>query len=152
MVDVIAPRAVYLQDTTHERLVINFSDPSIGTGRHLGTIPVGSFILSVQADVRAAFNGGTTNVLSVGTTVANANELLAAGDVTPGTTGYVKGTRGLGMSLTTTPSVMEIQPNGTPVDTTEGGVGIYAKFTSTGTAPTAGQVVVVIEYAAASNV
>ncbi len=146
MVDVIAPRALTTQQTEYQRHIINFNDAGISNYRHLGTLPVGAFILSVQADVRAAFNGGTTNVLSVGTTFANHNELFAAGDITPGTVGYVKGTKGLGMSLTTAASPMELQPNGISVDTTEGGVGVYAAFTSTGTAPTAGQVVVVIEY------
>ena len=42
MVDVFAPRAVYLQGTNYERHTINFSDANVAVYRHLGTIPVGN--------------------------------------------------------------------------------------------------------------
>lgn len=149
--DVIASRSIYLQNTNIERHTINFSDANIGSFRHIGTISVGSFIISAKAYVTTAFNAGTTNVLTVGTTFGNANELFAAGDITPGTVGYYEGNKGRGLALTAVGSPMEFQPNGTSVDTTEGGVGLYAKYTQTGAAATAGQVVVVIEYAPPNN-
>ena len=110
MADVYAPRALTTQQTEYERHTINFNDPNIGTFRHLGTLPTGAFIMSVKAYVSTAFNGGTTNVLTLGTTFANANELFAAGDITPGTVGYYEGTKGRGEALCVAASPMEVQP------------------------------------------
>ena len=150
MVDVISPRSVYLQTTNHEFHRINYNDVGIGTYKHLGTIPLGSFITRVMAFVDTPFNAGTTNVFTLGTTPTNANELLAAGTVVPGTVGFTDGTLGRGDQLTQAVGPMEVV-GGITYDTVEGGIGLYAKYTYTGTAPTAGSMLVVVEFINPTN-
>lgn len=149
-VDTIAPRSNTSQQTDYIRRGFAFNAAYASTGVQIGTMPLGAFILSVKAYVQTAFNAGTTNVLTVGTTLVNANELFQSGDITPGTVGYTNGTRGLGTQYTQTASI-PTTVNGVSVDTTQGGIGLWAKFTSTGTAPTAGSVVIVVEYAPAND-
>ena len=144
-VDTIAPRYEYEQQTTFIRARVSYNS-NLGLGYiHIGTMPKGAFITKVMAYVETAFNAGTTNVLSLGTTFANANELFAAGDVAPATVGFTDGAKGRGTALTQVPSVPEVVA-GQSYDTTEGGVGLYAKFTFTGTPPTAGSVIFVVEF------
>lgn len=110
------------------RATFNYNDGLIGTGQQFGAIPQNSEIRAVGVDVVTAFNAGTTNVFVVGTTLGG-SELVAAGDVNEAATGNTEVSRGLGRSLTL-----------------NGDVGVYAKYSSTGTAPTAGQVTVTIEF------
>jgi hypothetical protein len=96
-----------------------------------------SYISSVSCYVLTAFNAVSTNVVTLGTTAANANEIIAASgagnSITPGTTGYysITNTAVLGESLT---SVADVT--------------LYAKYTQTGTAATAGKATCVIEFQA----
>ena len=76
-----------------------------------------------------AFNGGTTNVFTLGTTFANANELLAAGTVVPGNRWFHRWhARPRHATDARVASIAE-QVGNQFYDTTKGGVGIYAKFT-----------------------
>lgn len=145
MPDTFAPRSCSTQQTNYEKHRVRVSAAGLLAGVQLGTIPLKAFITKVMAYVEDAFDAGTTNVLTLGTTQANANELFAAGDITPGTVGYTEGTKGRGTQLTQQASPPTVV-GGQAVDTTEGGVGLWAKFASTGTAPTKGTVVFVVEY------
>lgn len=95
---------------------VNFDTSGIAEGAVICRIPKGTFITKAIAVVNTAFNATTTNVLTVGFE-AEKNELIESSDVTAGTVGtYQK----------------ELF--------VEGGVNteVYAQFTQTGTAATAG--------------
>ena len=118
------------QVTNTLKKTVNFNDPNIASGVAFDeSLPAGAFIISVTVEIVTAFNAGTTNVLTIGTNGATYNNIVASGDVTPGTPSVAQPTRGLGRSLAASAE--------TPV---------FAKYTQTGTAATAGQAVVVIEY------
>lgn len=110
------------------RATFNYNDGLIGTGQQFGTIPQNSEIVGVAVDTITAFNAATTNVFIVGTTLGG-SELVAAADVNEAAVGYTEVSRGLGRTLTL-----------------NGDVGVYAKYSQTGTAATAGQATVVISF------
>ena len=115
----------------------------------LGSIPVDSYIKHVSCELIAAFNAGTTNVLTLGVTSASANELLAAGDITEATVGYyVPATPLLVLGRRQTQTA---QAAISGVDYCQSGVGLWAKYTQSGTAATTGQAIFVIEYIAAGD-
>jgi hypothetical protein len=104
--------------------LVNFGDTGIASGvrkfRVAGTVarPV---LIEAWAQVETAFNAATTNVLTLGTDAASANQLLAAGDITEGTAGFYPAAGAVVRSVVTTT------------------VDIYAKYTQTGTAATTGK-------------
>jgi hypothetical protein len=103
---------------------VNFNDSGIASGvrkfRIAGTTarPV---LLEVLSQVETVFNAATTNVLTLGTDAASANQILAAGDITEGTAGFYPATGFIAKQRITTT------------------VDIYVKFTQTGTAATTGK-------------
>lgn len=96
--------------------VINYNVASPYTVS-LGIIPAGAIVLATIVEVITAFNAGTTNVLVVGTG-ATADAFVAAADVNEGAQGTTV------VSHSTTLSA----------DTE-----VFAKYTQSGTAATAGQ-------------
>lgn len=117
-------------DISFLRKVVNFNDTGIGSSDTVavGVLPAGCEIIDCQVNIQTAFNAGTTNVLTVGTSSGSDADIVAAADVAEGSTGVWKVTRGVGLSVTT--------------DTT-----IYAKYTQTGGAATTGKARIVITYA-----
>jgi hypothetical protein len=101
---------------------VNYNDATIATGFQVGTLPQYAFILDVDIDVEVVFNAVTTNVLTFGTTLANANEIVNAADVSEAGVADTIVVRGRGRSLTAS-----------------GDVAVYAKFTQTGTPATTGK-------------
>lgn len=132
------------QEIRYYRKVVNFNDANIGSTTappKFGRLPAGAFITDVTVEVSTAFNAVTTNVLTVGTTAANANEIVNAGDVNEGVIGVTKVTRALGTTLTGGAGV----GSAAPAVTSE--VDLYVKYTQTGTAATAGVATILISYA-----
>lgn len=111
--------------------VVNFDTANIGStnGVLFATLPAGSVVLRTTAAVTTAFNAATTNVLVVGV-LADDDALLTSAVSLAGATG-VKVQNGPAATLTTP---------------TAADVGVYAKYTQTGTAATAGRAVVYVEY------
>jgi len=131
-------RVFSTQQVHYYRLSINFNDPNISTAQKFGAIGQNAFIENVECEVVTAFNAGTTNNLTLGTTT-NANEIVAAADLPGGgtssiSTGVTRVTRGFGRSLTASG------------DTT-----LFAKYTQTGTAATTGQAICVVTYLPAND-
>lgn len=118
------------QAVNYYRLTINYNDKDIGSGQFFGALPANAYILSIDADVTTAFNAGTTNVITLGTTASNANEVVASG-ITAGTIGVYHLTSAAGLGLAVTSGVSPT---------------LYAKYAQTGTAATAGSVTIVIAY------
>jgi hypothetical protein len=118
------------QEIQYSRLTINFNDPGITAGVAFAALPQYAFITSISSFVETAFNAGTTNPVSLGTTVA-ANELTTT--PIPGqTAGYgllapVATTFGCGL-------------------TSAGPVTLFVKYAPTGGAATAGKMHIVMAY------
>jgi hypothetical protein len=108
---------------------LNFNDGDIAQFSFANSLPQGAFIMSVQAFVVTAFNAATTNVITIGTNSTTFNNISAAGTIVPGTPGMYTPVIGLGPNLAAAAD--------TPV---------FGTYTFTGAAPTAGQVVIVIEF------
>lgn len=119
---------------TTYRFTINYNDTNISTGQQFGALGLLEFIKSIDCHVSTAFNAGTTNNVTLGTTSANANEIMASSganaSITPGSTGiyHVTSAAGLGIAVTSAAAV-----------------NLYAKYAQTGTAATAGAVTCVLE-------
>lgn len=101
---------------------VNFNDTGIASAFVVAKVPANSIIIGGNCVVRTAFNAGTTNVLTFGTS-ATATELWGAGDITEGTPG---------------PYVLPAAS----VQLVTSDTSIYAKYTQTGTAATTGKATV----------
>jgi hypothetical protein len=119
------------QQTHYYRLTINYNDPQIGTNQQFGAVAQNAFIDRVMCFVVVAFNAGSTNVLTLGTLPATANELTGATGVTPGTIGFYDITAANTRGVAQTSDADHI---------------LYAKYAQTGTPATAGQAICVVEF------
>lgn len=122
----------YMQTPKYFRKLVNFNDANIATGVKFGRLPTNAFLIRATCQIIVAFNAGTTNVLTFGTTSASANELTGTGDINEATLNTLQAclaSGATGMQLTTA---------------TEND--LYAKFAQTGTPATAGQAIWVLEY------
>jgi hypothetical protein len=117
------------QDIIWHRYQFNFNDGGIANGVQFGTLPQGSFIATVLIDNEVVWNAATTNVVTVGTTQASANEIINSIDFNEAATGVTAVARGLGVTLASA-----------------GDVGLWVKYTQTGTAATTGRATVVIGF------
>lgn len=109
---------------------LSWNTPGITTGVKIGTLPQNAELLPGKWKVVVAFDG-TTPILVIGTTQANANEILAAGDI-------AEGTPGAGVANT-----------GLNINTATGPVDIWAKLTAAGA--TQGRAVIILPYAGAAG-
>lgn len=103
---------------------VKFNTTDVSTGAELCKIPHDCTITRAVAKVNTAFDAGTTNVLTIGTTTANANELLGSDDITEGTAGTYSKNHFVNAAANTP---------------------IVAKYTQTGTAATAGEAEIWLE-------
>lgn len=101
-------------------------------------LPYNAIVLRVTAVVYTAFNSGTSDALSVGTTSANANEIVASSTSLIHAAGF-----GAATVASTSPGAIG---GGATQTGDDGGFNLFAKWTSVGTAPTAGVADIVIEY------
>lgn len=110
--------------------IVNYNDAGISAGLAFDNpLPQNAFIMRVLVEIVVAFNAGTTNVLTVGTVGAAYNNIVAAADINEAVTGVYDVTRALGRALTAAADVLP-----------------YAMYTQTGTAATAGQAIILIEF------
>lgn len=113
---------------------INFNDADATAASFANSLPIGAVITDTIVDVVTAFNGGTTNTLTVGTVSTAYNNIVASADL-PGngsaslTAGATSVKRGIGRALT---AAADITP--------------FAKYVQTGAAATAGQAIITILY------
>jgi hypothetical protein len=112
------------------RFTVNFNDASIAAGVGKQTLPKGAIITGTDVYVAAAFNAATTNVLTVGTNTPANNNIVAAADADETTIALTKG----------------IKPTGTALGPLAADAQVFAMFTQTGAAATAGSAVVIISY------
>lgn len=114
-------RLLHTQQAHYFRKRVNYNDAGIAAGVFFGTIPAGAMIIQQNVRVNTAFNAGTTNALNVGTT-AGGTQLF--------TDAATAGAR--------SPAVANLS-FATDTD-------LYVSYAQTGTAATAGQADIVIEY------
>ena len=116
---------LYLNFTT------NYNDTGIAAGVKLLRVNASTkkpVLLRVRAEVVTAFNAATTNVLTIGTDAASANQILGAADITEGTPGFYPSTGNIGYLRLI-------------ADTD-----VYVKYTQTGTAATTGVANLYLEF------
>lgn len=104
--------------------IINFDDTTSGTAAAAIELPVGAIVISGSVDRLTAFNSATSDVLVVGD-ATTANRYMAS--TTIATTGR-----------------LALVPTGFTTTPTQRNVNVT--WTGVGTAPTAGQVRLVVEY------
>lgn len=115
------------------RITVNFNDQNIGSAQQFGSLPAGAYITQIDAHVTTAFNAGTTNVVTLGTTKASANEIVASGiSGAPLAAGVIHLTSAAGLGMAVTNVATSIP--------------LFVKYAQTGTAATTGQIVIVISY------
>lgn len=131
----IQTRQELTQQVSYYRLTVNFNDANIAAGVKFGRLPAQSYILSVDAHVTTVFNAGTTNVLTLGTTQAPANEIVDAATANgsineaSATVQHLTAAPGLGLAATAA-----------------GEKDLWVKYTQTGTAATTGSATIIIAF------
>jgi hypothetical protein len=125
------------QQICYIRATINFNDNSIGNGVWAFTLPANAYINQVVGQVVTGFNATTTNTLTIGNTATGA-DFLAATSVTTAGILNLSTAAGLGVAVT---------GNTAKQTALNGGVPVFFRYTQTGTAATAGQLIIVISYA-----
>ena len=124
------PRQDPRQVSNTLKKTVNYNDAGISSGVAFdNSLPLAAFILKVVVEIVTAFNATTTNVLTVGTNSTTYNDIVNAADTNEGAIGVTEVTRALGRSLAATADKV-----------------VYAKYTQSGTAASAGQAIIVIEY------
>lgn len=118
------------QAMNYYRVTINWNDQNIGLGQQFGALPANAYIYAIDANVRVAFNAGSTNTITLGTTKASANEIVASG-ITAGTPGVYHLTSAAGLGLAVT--------SGTAVN-------LWAKYAQTGTPAGMGAVDIIMAF------
>ena len=113
----------------------------------VGALPYNAYVIRATQQIITNFNSGSgTDNLSIGTTSANGNELVAAQSVHSGAGNQSS------LSLQTTGSGIQVTGNGTAQTGTDGGFDVYVKFANTsGSAPTAGQAIIILEFIAPND-
>ena len=120
------------------RALLNFGDPGVSAGVQIGVLPLGAFLTGWWFEVVTGFNAGTTNPVTVGTNATNYNNIMQAGDNTPGTPGIYRDPIVAGPPSTEARLGRSFAAAGdTPV---------FMKYAPTGTAASAGQGVFVLEF------
>lgn len=133
------PRQTPDQQLSYYRITVNWNDQNIGSAQQFGMLPPNAYIFAIDAYVNTAFNAGTTNAVTIGTTKTNANEIVATG--INGTTSIATG----GYHLTSAAGLgTAVSMGGTWLNTN---MPLFVKYAQTGTAATAGSVVIIITYA-----
>ena len=107
------------------------------------SLPYNALVLRVTYAIYTAFNSTTSDTLSIGTTSANANELVAALTIHASA---------LTSATVVTPGSMAATGNATAQSGQNGGFDLWAKWTAgTGNTATTGLMAVIIEYVAPND-
>lgn len=118
------------------RRTVNFDTPfadapgvTAVNGVPLGAIEAGAMVLGVDVVVETAFNAATTNVLVVGTVADDDGFAVTAGAV-PGTAGFKPNLQGALSGIPIAANTI-----------------VFAKYSQSGTAATAGKATIVVKFA-----
>lgn len=122
-------RRYHTQQTHYLRKTVTYNEVASGTQVLMGTLPKGALVLATSVAIKTAFNAGTTNVLIVGT-AGDDDALVAAAGVDE-----------TAVALT---RVAPATLAGLVAPTAD--TDIYTKYTQSGTAASAGEAEVVVEF------
>ena len=142
------PRYFQTQQTHYVRFTVNFNScvPVAGAcSFKIGALPYNAFVVRGYQQIIANFNSGTTDTVSLGVTAGNANELVAAQSVHTGAGAVTP------LTLAATGSGTQATGAGATQTGTNGGFDIWVRYAQTGSAPTTGQAVIVLEYFAPND-
>lgn len=120
----------YSQDVQTLRFTVRYNDAGIATGNAKQVLPAGAIVLGSFVQVTTAFNAATTNVLSIGTEASTYTNLVTTAQSVAGTTGLKA----------------NLAPTGAALVPLAADSTVYALYTQSGTAATAGVANVVITY------
>jgi len=132
---VMPARQNVTQQTNYYRLKINFNDPNISQPQKFGKFLQNTFISSVSCHVTTAFNAATTNILTIGTNPTTTGEIVAVGGAN----------KTINLSSATYQSVTAAGSLGLST-TSDADHTLYAAYSQTGTAATAGAATCIIEF------
>jgi len=121
------PRVYHTQQVHYLRKTVAYNTPGIASGVYMGTLPGGAQILDIVTNVHAAFNAGSTNVLTAGTNSTDFNNILDSSGVDESSATGQRDDTGLSLELAADADV-------------------YIKYTQSGTAAGAGSATIVIAY------
>lgn len=118
------------QQVHYLRFTVNYNDTGIATGNGKQYLPKGAVIIGTDVVVTTAFNAATTNVLSIGTEASTYTNIVTTAQAIAGTAGLKANLAPTGLALG--PLAADAQ--------------VFALYTQTGTAATAGVAVIVVKY------
>lgn len=110
--------------------LLNYNTTGASTGLQIGTLPAGAMIVGWNVHILTAFNAGSTNPITIGTTATGA-EIVASASITSGTLGAY-GTANVAAAAARGPLAAD-----TP---------FYTAYIPTGTAPSAGVAHITLSY------
>lgn len=120
----------YEQQVSFFRKTLTFADAAAAAnGIVIGILPAGAMVETSSVDVSAAFNAGTLNDVTVGTNATAYDNILTSAQI-------VAGTQGVKRSLV--PTLRADQVTAPTM--------VYLKTNLTGTAATAGQLTIMIQF------
>lgn len=118
------------QQVHYLRFTVNWNDTGVATGNGKQTLPKGALLIGTDVNIVTAFNAATTNVLSIGTEASTYTNIVTTAQAIAGTTGLKQNLAPTGLALV--PLAADSQ--------------VFALYTQTGTAATAGVAVIVVKY------
>lgn len=132
------------QQTSYYRITVNFNDTNIATGQKFAQVPKDTFITKIACHTGTAFNATSTNKLRLGTSAVGA----VASTVN---WGIMSGSQFSGTDmLIQNGGYQEVSPTGSNAlgrqVTSDADHDLWAAYTQTGTAATAGLTTCVIEF------
>lgn len=120
----------YEQQTSYFRKTLTLDQAgSFAAGLPIAMLPAGALVKSASVDVSAAFNSGTLNDVTVGTNATAYDNILTSAQIAAATVGVKRGL-----------------PPTVRVDQITAPTMVYLKTNLTGTAATAGQLTIVVEF------
>lgn len=121
------------QQESYYRITVNFSDP-FPASQKFGRLLQNTFITGIACHVTTAFNAGSTNVVTMGTSATGAELIDGA-----------TSTKSINEASATYQQITKIDTLGVSV-TSAADVDLYVRYVQTGTAATAGVVTCAINF------
>ena len=125
-------RRLHTQQVNYLRISVNYNDPGIANGVGKQWLPAGALIIGTDCYGGAAFNAGTTNVLTIGTNSAAYNNIM-----TP--------------PVTAATLTQNAAPTGTALGPLAADTQVFVKYTQTGGAATAGNAIFCVKFVPAND-